>query len=511
MLIPIPRQVQITLILLNFLFLAPFAKCGPGPSPRSPSSKPQSANAQDTFNVQPSLLPLPLPADPSSPLLRRHVAITTSFARSEVYGPLAWIADTIMTKYAADQLPTSLQIYSSEPRFHLLLKRIGVLPADRMRPGDRIGSLPSPDIIRPRDQLMRDIQSTTLFDEDMGAMIDLVILGACEVDLERFGPDLLKGWDERPQDKKFMLVCGAHNHQVTDWFKYISEWSLRGSLRIVPISNQIVDHFHSSKDLVQPPSLYEGINVGKFYSVSEFVDFPPRPKVFLADVPCSAVLQGNYQHESRDLKRILHDLTRLLREDSQAWGYRWSDQERKYVVDHTTPYPPFVLHLIGDDQINVPSELQAVVVRSMVSSIDIAVPVFGDTETRARQASSIVHQAVMNHVPLLTTQTALECCPHLTSESMILRPSGVSEMDAIGLFRGARVSAEVAEPPTGKSHPPHPSNESSQGLDASPELVEDVKRMLSQGWKRSDESFARFKREIWEQNERVVDRLLKDS
>ncbi|KAG8901342.1 hypothetical protein FRC00_007755 [Tulasnella sp. 408] len=218
-----------------------------------------------------------------------------------------------MTKYAAEQLPTSLKIYSSEPRFLSVLKKVGVLPQDITRPGDEFGTLPSPDIIRPRGQLTRDMHSTTLFEDDVGAMIDLVILGACEFDLERFGLDLLKAWDERPHDKKFILVCGVRDHQTADWFKYISEWSRRDSLRIIPISNQIVDYFHDSKDLVQPPSLHEGIDVGTFYSVSEFIEFPSRRKVFLADVPCSAALQGNYQDGSWDLTRIFQDFTRLLR------------------------------------------------------------------------------------------------------------------------------------------------------------------------------------------------------
>ncbi|KAG9024208.1 hypothetical protein FS837_005446, partial [Tulasnella sp. UAMH 9824] len=110
----------------------------------------------------------------------------------------------------------------------------------------------------------------------------------------------------------------------------------------------------------------------------------------------------------------------------------------------------------------------------------------------------------MNHVPLLTTQPILECCPHLTSESVILHPSYVSEMDAIGFFRGAKVTAKVTEIPTRKNHPLHDSNKLSSEPEASPEAVEgDVKRMLSHGWKRSDESFKALKREIWEQNGHV--------
>ncbi|KAG8929799.1 hypothetical protein FRC01_003755 [Tulasnella sp. 417] len=502
MLGPTPRRARITLCLFNFLSLASLVECYPSQSPQNPLDSPDGANAQITFNAQTPLPPLSQPSDSSSPSILRHVAIATSFARSDVYDPLAWVASTIMTKYAEEQLPTSLNIYSSEPSFLSLLKRISVLPPDTERSDDPFGTLPS-NIIRPRDQLTRDIRSTTLYNDDEGAMIDLVVLGSCEIDLERFGPDLLKAWDERPNDKKFTLACGVHNQHNTGWYKYISEWSRRDSLRVIPMSNRIVDYVHStfntqanSKGLVEGSSVYEHIKVGAFYSVSEFLLFPLRPKSYLADVPCSAVLRGGHRDRREEFERILHDLARLLREDSQGWGYRWSAEERKYAVDHTTPYPPFVLHLVGGDPIDVPSELQEAVVKSagshihqditplyeLFQSIDIVLPVFADRGSHTPQESSIVHAATMGHVPLLAARGTLQYYPYLASGGVIIRPSAISEMEAIGLFRGANVPVQ----------------------DASSELAEDTKRMLNHGWKRNDESFLALKREILEQNGSVT-------
>ncbi|KIO16683.1 hypothetical protein M407DRAFT_33668 [Tulasnella calospora MUT 4182] len=445
-----PGQAQITLSLITFLFIVSLADCYPSRSTRSPDHGPDSANAQKNFNIQKSPLPVFLSFDSPSPFLRRHVAISTSFARSELYGPLAWIADMAMTKYAAERLPTSLKIYS-------------------MRSGHQFGTLPR-DIIRPSDQLARDIRSATLYEDDAGAMIDLVILGSCEADLERFGPDLLKAWDERPHNKKFMLTCGVHNDQTTDWFKYIPEWSRCGSLRVIPMSNHIIDYFHSMFKTFADQTGVEAQHQSPY-------------KYIKTDVPCSAVLQDDYQQERMNYERIFHDLTRLLREDSQGWGYSWSAQERKYVADNASLQPPFVFHLIGAGEISVPSELQGVVVKNagldtsfyeLSQSIDLVVPAFLNRECRRRQASSAVYSAAMSHIPLLTTQDLLKCYPHLTSEGVILRPSTISEMEAIGLFRGAKVNgAQITEVSKEGRQSPIRFNDHSVGLDVSSELAED--------------------------------------
>ncbi|KAG8901341.1 hypothetical protein FRC00_007754 [Tulasnella sp. 408] len=431
-----------------------------------------------------------------------------------------------MTDSAGHQQPGSVKIYANKAGFLSLLQRIGMLPSD---------------IMIPREQLAIDLRSSTLYEDDPGAMIDMVVLGTCEVDhyqnyaepftsLDRLGPDLLKAWDERPADKKFMLVCGVHNGHTTGWFKHISKWSRRGSFRVMPISDHVVNYFHTmfstwadSKDPVERLSLYEYIKVDAYYSVSNFTNFPLRPKKYLADVPCSAALQGNYQQGRRDYTRVFEDLSRLLGEDSRGWGYRWNTEETKYVADPAAPHPPFVLHLVGGGKIIIPKELQDVVVKDtdldtvpfyeLIQSVDVVVPAFSEHGGYlVRQASSTIHTAVMNHVPLLVTRAMLEAYPYLTPDGTILRPFALSEMEVIGLFRGAKVTAQatVAELSKGGSRPPLRFNDVSTTPGMSPRLAEDVQRMLSLGWKRSDESFERLTREIWEKNENFVGRLLRD-
>ncbi|KAG8896986.1 hypothetical protein FRC01_011522 [Tulasnella sp. 417] len=114
----------------------------------------------------------------------------------------------------------------------------------------------------------------------------------------------------------------------------------------------------------------------------------------------------------------------------------------------------------------------------------------------------------MNNVPLLATRAILEAYPYLTSEATILRPFAISEMEAIGLFRGAKVTAQAVGASSGRSKPLNLDDLSAS--DASLKLAADVKRMLSQGWKRSDQGFEKLKQEVWKKNENFVGRLLRD-
>ncbi|KAG8929798.1 hypothetical protein FRC01_003754 [Tulasnella sp. 417] len=502
-----PRQVQIVLVLAAFVLFAFILQFRS--SLQSQFQYYTCTSKQETAASQASLSPSTL-FDPSTPFLRRHIAFATSVEHPEVYSPLAWTVHSLMSRQPPTQ-PTSVKIYAFQRGFHILLKKIGMLPMD---------------IMLPEAQLSKDIRSSSLYEDDMGAMIDLVVLGTCEQDLEKLGPDLLKAWDERPQDKKFMLVCSVHNPHTTPWFKHISKWSRRGAFRVVAISDHVVNYYHSmfndwadSKDPAQRLSLYEYIKVDAYYAVSNFTNFPLRPKTYLADVPCSAVLQGLYESGRRDYDRVFADLLRLLKEDVRAWGYTWSLESKKYIADAAAPNPPFVLHLVGKGKITVPAELQDVVVLDvkldtvpfyeLIQSTDILLPGFAPGgEYLKLKGSSTVHTAIMNHVPLIVTRAMLESYPYLTVEGTILRPFALSEMEVIGLFRGAKVTAQAIEGSNGGSKPLKLDDLSSP--DVSPELANDVRRMLSQGWKRSYQSFDKFKQDIWKKNEEYVGRLLRD-
>ncbi|KAG8932686.1 hypothetical protein FRC01_012735, partial [Tulasnella sp. 417] len=186
--------------------------------------------------------------------LRRHVAIATAFKyHAEVYGPFAWTATKILKNQTR---PSSVHIYDEETEFVSLMKRLGQLPANVLRPPEK-------------ERFIADMQSTSLFPDDVGAMIDLVFLVTCEIDLVQLGPELLRVWDKRPRDKKFMLVCGVHNGADAFWaHEHLTDWAKRGTLSLLTISDHVSDFFKrrlsewaDSKDPAERLSFYEYVKI----------------------------------------------------------------------------------------------------------------------------------------------------------------------------------------------------------------------------------------------------------
>ncbi|KIO19614.1 hypothetical protein M407DRAFT_11307 [Tulasnella calospora MUT 4182] len=342
----------------------------------------------------------------AKPLRRRHVAVATAFGHhAEVYGALAWIIGMIFNSERQFR-SNSVRMYAGESEFVSLIKELGLLPHSIMHPAGHEG-------------LIADVRSTSLFPDDPGAMIDLVALGTCEIDLGYLGPDLLRAWDERPVDKKFTLVCGTHNGRDGAWAsKNLAEWSKRGALRLLTISDQFLAAGYFKADM---KSLGE-ITIGY-----------------------SSTWLGCYE---------------VPKEDPRGWGYRWSDSERKYLPDDSAPNPPFVLHLLGYNrgQLDIPQELERVVVKDVDFSMDIVIPGF-------------------------STEGLLEAYPHIAGVASIVRSASLSEMEAIGLLRGARINSEtpgvnfseiVSQASGGKEDCVGPSG-----------FCQDVRVMLRHGWKKT--------------------------
>lgn len=52
-------------------------------------------------------------------------------------------------------------------------------------------------------------------------------------------PGLLKAWDDRADDQKFMVVCVAHNAAGASWMdRHAHEWASRQSLRLITVAEQ---------------------------------------------------------------------------------------------------------------------------------------------------------------------------------------------------------------------------------------------------------------------------------
>ncbi|KAG8899208.1 hypothetical protein FRC00_001759 [Tulasnella sp. 408] len=494
------RSLQFTfaLVFITALFClvdyptqqgSPLATTSPGSTSASESLRLQSPEAEQT-----------------KPSRRRHVAIATAFPyHAEVYGALAWAFNRYFhsEKQAG---PNSVRIYAEDTEFVSLIMKLGLLPGSIMHPAGAEG-------------LIADVRSTILFPDDPGAMIDVVALGTCEFDLWGLGADLLQAWDERPIDKKFMLVCGTHNGKDAVWQpKNLAEWSKRGALRLLTISDHVSRHFKTrleewsdSKDPDQRLSFFEYVKVDAFYPVSDFTNFPLPDKSGGPKVPCTGLLQGGFEKSRRDYDRIFFDLVRLLREDPTGWGYRWSDAERKYLPDASAPNPPFVLHLLGWSRqlLEIPQELERVVVKDVDLSMDIVIPGFSpDGGYLTRQASSTIHTALENRIPILVTRAILEAYPHVPGVPSIVRPASLSEMEAIGLLRGANINAE--NPSIYFKDLGYLATSGKHNCVGPAEFCEDVRAMLQQGWKRTQTQWNQHLESVWKRNEITIGRILRD-
>jgi hypothetical protein len=83
---------------------------------------------------------------------------------------------------------------------------------------------------------------------------------------------------------------------------------------------------------------------------------------------------------------------------------------------------------------------------------------------------------------------------------VITRPAVVTEMDAIKALRSGNASALLASDPA----------ESGTPIGSHGRAREAVERMMQEGWVRPREGFMAVKRAIWNENQRVVWRLLRD-
>ncbi|KAG9049915.1 hypothetical protein FS837_008677, partial [Tulasnella sp. UAMH 9824] len=124
------------------------------------------------------------------------------------------------------------------------------------------------------------------------------------------------------------------------------------------------------------------------------------------------------------------------------------------------------------------------------------------------QASSTMHTALENHVPILATRAMWEAYPHIRGMPSILRPASLSEMEAIGLLRGARISSESPDVNFDSlgSHLP----KGTENCAGPTEFCDDVQAMLRRGWKRTPVEWSTYLEDIWKKNEISMENILRD-
>ncbi|PPQ68814.1 hypothetical protein CVT24_007699 [Panaeolus cyanescens] len=530
-------------------------------------SSPQSSLSCST--VKPHLKgEKPLSEIRAIPQKRQRVAVASTFGfHYDVYLALAWTMKRVMSRLPNQALHDlggngTVAVYAPAD-FHFGFGKI----VDAL--GLYTGEVKDPD---------------TLFDEvdeiKDGHKIDLIVLGTCEIDL-RGGDDpnswnqrLLRAWDSRKEDEKFMLVCIVHNVRDEGWQGYITEWARRGAIRFLPISQHVANSFKTafltradntqdsnirlagyeylkldthvpilnisasnelwlrpskSKDALSSDQTFDADDIENIESPSTDDDRLGIDSSWSADtyhnaIPgkklSRAVIQGTFSTDRREYETIFKELTESLAEDASVWGYLpLKPGDQKYIVDPSESNP-FNLYLLGSGGIDIPKELEDVVrvardlsyseFYRLMQTMDICVPAFNPENGYYRfQASSTMVMALQCNVPILATHRVRASYAYADDDRvMVTRPAVMSEVAALRALRMGNMTFFWNNYIHGSTFGTVNEQES-RSLHAT-RAHDDLEKMMRAGWKRGDVGFEEFRNEVWLENERVVEKLLRD-
>ncbi|PPR07644.1 hypothetical protein CVT24_006546 [Panaeolus cyanescens] len=499
----------------------------------------------------------------SIPQKRQRVAIASTFGyHFDVYLALAWTMQRVMSRPpnpAAHDLGGNgtVAVYTPEPKFHFGFDK--VIDALGLYKGE----------IKPSENLFDDLDK-----EVDGHKIDLVVLGTCEVDLrggsESWHQRLLDVWDLRPDDEKFMVVCIIHDVRDEHWQSHITEWARRGAIRFLPISQHVANSFKSvlltRADNTRNPTIrlagYEYLKVDthvpilnlsasdQLWTGSSTPKLPLDVDIDLEGIdhsglgaldsdgvgPASthitnkmgrklsrAVIQGSFSTERREYETVFRELIESLTDDPSVWGYLpLKEGEEKFVVDPKEK-DPFYLYLLGSGGLNIPKALEDMVIVKkdldyaefyhLMQTMDICVPAFNPENGYYRfQASSTMVMALQCNVPILATRRVRSAYAYADDDRvMVTRPAVISEVAALRALRIGNMTsfwdhytqmAAIGDAVGGDIMKVLPSH----GIN----VYDDLGHMMEAGWRRADAGFESFREGLWKENERVVEKFLRD-
>ncbi|KAG6819487.1 hypothetical protein H0H93_011344 [Arthromyces matolae] len=346
--------------------------------------------------------------------------------------------------------------------------------------------------------------------------IDLVILGTCEIDLRiDWAKDLLSIWDERPQDHKFNLVCLVHNAKDTAWQDAITDWSRRGAIRIIAISEHVADYFRESFNVLADstdPAIrsagYENIPVDVHVPILPLRGLPEHPT---REPLSKAVIQGSFNMDRRDYTQIFRELVESLHEDPAAWGYKPLGGHESFMADTDLPTPPFQLFALGSGNLEVPIELKNLVqvktdltyqeFYDIMKDMEICVPAFAGSGYYRIHASSTFAMAVQCNVPILVTRRTRESYAYADDDrAVVTRPAAMREIQSLKALRTGDASFFLNAPM------PHTNTH----MGSNQNLNDAVESMMNRGWRRTKREMEDFKVGIWKRNGDLAYRLIHD-
>ncbi|KAL5482626.1 hypothetical protein ACEPAI_9220 [Sanghuangporus weigelae] len=426
---------------------------------------------------------------------RQHVAVASHFSQHfDVHLAAAHTIRQVLGRHGA------VQVFANTPLLHGFQDVVDAL------------GLYDQTIQHP-DEFMDAIREPLSDPGDPDSMIDLVLFGTCEVDMNRWSDELLEVWDARPADRKFKLVCIVHHFRDTRWQSHIAPWAARGAIRLLPIGYHVGRafraHFQELADSTDPDiytALYEYIHIDVHAPVLDLPEYGQRRR---PTVLSRAVIQGNFQIDRRDYPHIFADLLDALRDDPEAWGYRPLGLQREFYEPISgSVFEPFELHLIGEGHLDIPKELSNMIFihnglsyidfYTLMQSMDVVIPAFVNQDYYDFQASSTVAMAVQCDVPILASMRMRTAYGYIDDDRVtIVRPQANREIPAIGALRGAVWSLTA-------------SNVSALEGFGIEKYERDVREMLDNGWRRPMSGFSQFKSELWERNREAIWRVLDD-
>lgn len=441
--------------------------------------------------VHPSLLK-------TIPQKRHRVAVASMFSyHFDVYMSFAWSLARAMNSSSTGG---SIEVYAETPfkyHFQTIIEDLHMYPHGYRDPQDLLPAI--------RNQM-----------GDGG--IDTVVLGTCEADLHGdWTKDLISIWDERDDAHKFQLICIVHNVADTAWQPAIQEWSRRNAIRLVTISEHVAYSFREkfseladSPDAVVRSAGYERIPTDVHPPV---LPLPNLPEHSYNRSLSKAVIQGSFDTVRRDYNNIFSDLVASLREDPAAWGYLPLGDQPSYVPNPNHPSAPFQLYTIGSGWLSIPDELKNVVVvktgmsypefYELMSQMDICVPAFAEFGYYRIQASSTFAMAVQCNVPILVTQRMRRSYAYVDDDrAVVTRPAAMREVAALKALRTGDPSPFLETS--------MPNMQVDKKLGSNTVIRDGVRDMISRGWARKGNDMENFKSDLWERNDILAQRILRD-
>ncbi|KZO90813.1 hypothetical protein CALVIDRAFT_558495 [Calocera viscosa TUFC12733] len=190
------------------------------------------------------------------------------------------------------------------------------------------------------------------------------------------------------------------------------------------------------------------------YFVPLFPALEDPHAIHKSTIPSKFVIQGSIDTLRRDYDGLIAELLERMKSDLHSWGYRQEKDGSPFIPlkkpAHGTVPPPFTLHLIGHSirEPKIPDEMTNVVhIRDSpdfsefygtLSEMDVLIPAFSADTYLTSVASSSIPAALMTRTPILASPAHLRAYAYLAPPAVIVRPSSMTDAEAISLLRAGR-------------------------------------------------------------------------